>query len=81
MVTARGTRKQRGGAQKRYPVNPAAVARSPFRTTARLREAERGLSTGKSIGFTATASLKSMGRIPRANGTYTIGNKYKNLIK
>ena len=31
---------------------------------------------GKSIGFTYTASLKSMGRIRRSNGKFMLGSKY-----
>jgi hypothetical protein len=53
-----------------YPWKKAALARSPFRT-------RRGVHTR---GFTARSSLKSMGILPRANGCYVIGDKYRNLF-
>jgi hypothetical protein len=43
----------------------------------RVKKAERNYKRGKSIGFTARSSLKSMGRIPRASGCYVLGDKYK----
>lgn len=52
------------------------VARSPFKTLKRAKEAEKSLRSGKAIGFTATSSLKSQGRIKRANGCYVLGAKY-----
>ena len=32
-----------------------------------------------SVGFTITASLKSMGLVPRSNGRYVLGKKYQLL--
>ena len=58
-----------------------AVAISPFRTLERAKQAETSFKKGDSIGFTATSSLKSMGRIPRASGLYVIGDKYKALLQ
>uniref|UniRef100_A0A6C0KLS5 Uncharacterized protein n=1 Tax=viral metagenome TaxID=1070528 RepID=A0A6C0KLS5_9ZZZZ len=55
------------------------VMKSPFRTLERAKAAERKFHQGKPIGFTARSSLKSMGRIPRATGSYELGDKYKNL--
>ena len=63
------------------PFSSAAVALSPFRTMDRAKAAEAAFKKGKSIGFTATSSLKSMGRIPRASGLYEIGSKYQALLK
>jgi hypothetical protein len=57
--------------KKPYPWYTAALARSPFKT-------RKGVHTR---GFTARSSLKSMGRWPRANGCYILGDKYKNIIK
>lgn len=64
--------------ESRMPVpwNTRKVARSPFRTLARAKKAERNFWANKSIGFTARSSLKSMGRIPRASGNYVLGKKY-----
>ena len=60
-----------------YPIRAKSVKRSPLRTTVRVRKAERDFRAGRSIGFTARSSLKSMGRIPRSNGCYVLGNKYR----
>jgi hypothetical protein len=72
---------QEGGSMKcrrrPFSVRRSAVARSPFRKTARLRAAERAWTAGRRIGFTARSSLKSMGRIPRVNGCYVLGRKYR----
>lgn len=43
------------------------------------RLAEKKARQGKSIGFTAKSSLKSMGRISRSSGCYELGNKYIRL--
>jgi hypothetical protein len=52
------------------------VAKSPFHTMKNARLAERKFRQGKSIGFTARSSLKSMGRISRSSGCYELGSKY-----
>lgn len=54
-----------------YPWNKKALSISPFKTRKHVH----------THGFTARSSLKSMGRIPRSNGCYIIGNKYKKIIK
>lgn len=61
---------------KPYPLSEARVAKSPFKNMARTRKALAAYKAKKSVGFTATSSLKSMGLVPRANGTYTLGKKY-----
>jgi len=63
------------------PLSIKAVAISPFQTMTRAKAAEAAFKKGNSIGFTATSSLKSMGRIPRASGLYEIGSKYQPLLK
>jgi hypothetical protein len=63
------------------PLSAAAVAISPFKTVERAKAVEAAYKQHKSIGFTATSSLKSMGRIPRASGQYEVGNKYLAILK
>lgn len=66
---------------KPIPWNNEAVAISPFKTLERAKDAEKAYKKHESIGFTATSSLKSMGRIPRASGEYIVGDKYKAILK
>ena len=65
---------------KPVPWSAAAVAISPFKTLERAKAAEKDFKKHESIGFTATSSLKSMGRIPRASGMYIVGDKYKSIL-
>lgn len=53
------------------------VQKSPFRTLKRAKNAEAAFFAKRSVGFTATSSLKSMGRIPRSSGNYCLGAKYR----
>ena len=53
------------------------VTKSPFRTLKRAKNAEKSFLAKRSLGFTATSSLKSMGRIPRSSGNYCQGVKYR----
>jgi hypothetical protein len=71
MATRRGCRKQK------YGWNTRRVVRSPFRTLAKARAVERDYLAGRSVGFTARSSLKSQGRIPRADGCIVLGKKYQ----
>jgi hypothetical protein len=59
-----------------YSLTQKRVKKSPFRTIEKAVIAERNFKAGKSIGFTKKASLKSMGRIPRADGFFLLGEKY-----
>jgi hypothetical protein len=52
------------------------VTKSPFHTMKKARLAEQKFRKGRSIGFTAMSSLKSMGRIYRSTGCYELGSKY-----
>ena len=61
---------------RKIPYNKK-VIKSPFKTLKRARDAERRFYQGKKIGFTATSSLKSMGRVKRASGCYELGSKYR----
>jgi hypothetical protein len=63
-------------ARKPFAFAGKKVRRSPFKTLKRARNAEKAYKKGRSVGFTATSSLKSMGRVPRSNGCYRLGNKY-----
>jgi hypothetical protein len=54
--------------------NVRRVGRSPFKTLKAARKAEKSKTP---IGFTATSSLKAMGRMKRSNGCYRLGPKYK----
>lgn len=61
---------------KKQKFNTRRVARSPFRTLQRAKQTLKNYKRGKSIGFTAKSSLKSMGILPRASGCYVLGSKY-----
>jgi hypothetical protein len=52
------------------------VSKGGYRATARNRALLKKYKSGKSIGFTAKASLKAKGLLPRSNGTYRLGPKY-----
>ena len=71
---------RKGGAKKNtckqtaFAWKASSVAKSPFKT---LKAAKKASASKKPIGFTATASLKAMGQLPRSNGCYELGPKYK----
>lgn len=61
-----------------YGWNTRKVAKSPFRgNMRRARNTLKAYRAGKSIGFTARSSLKSMGMLPRSSGCFILGNKYR----
>ena len=61
-----------------YKWNTRKLAKSPFRgNTRRAQSTLKAFRAGKSIGFTARSSLKSMGLIPRTSGCFRLGNKYR----
>lgn len=62
-----------------YAWKSSSIKKSPFRKLERAKDAERQYKAGKSIGFTAISSLKSLGRIPRSDGCYVLGAKYSAL--
>lgn len=62
--------------RKPYPLSATRIARSPFKNVARTRKALKAYRAKKPVGFTARSSLKSMGLVPRSNGTYVLGKKY-----
>ena len=50
--------------------------RGGYRATRRNRNLLKKYKSGRSIGFTARASLKAKGLLPRSNGRYLLGPKY-----
>ena len=66
---------------KPYPWMTKRIAKSPFRTAKTAKNVERRFHRGESVGFTARSSLKSQGRVPRANGCYTLGSKYSSRTR
>jgi hypothetical protein len=63
----------------RFPLRDAWIRISPFKSRQSVLQTEKKYMSGKSIGFTALASLRSMGRLPRSDGTYRVGDKYKTV--
>lgn len=53
------------------------MLRGGYRATRRNRRLLRRFKAGKKIGFTARASLKAKGLLPRANGTRRVSPKYR----
>lgn len=70
---AGGTRKCRS---RPFSWKTRSVKKSPFKALATAKKAETAYWGRRAIGFTATSSLKAMGRIPRASGCYVLGPKY-----
>ena len=66
----------------RIALSPFARKRSRTAQEARqlVRRTVRRWRAGESIGFTYVASLRSMGLIPRADGTYRLGLKYCEVL-
>ena len=63
---------------KPYSIRPAFVKKSPFSSVESVKIAlQQYKKTGK-IGFTQLSSLRSMGLLKRSDGTYRLGDKYKN---
>jgi hypothetical protein len=52
-----------------------------YKATRRNRQLLQRLRAGKSIGFTAKASLKAKGLIPRSDGRFVLGPKYSGTGK
>ena len=62
---------------KPYKIRPSFVKKSPFSSVESVKKAlQQYKKTGK-IGFTQLSSLRSLGLIKRADGTYRLGDKYK----
>ena len=67
-----------------FPINKKMVDISPFRGNISLVKEKisqyKDKNTRTKVGFTFMSSLKSMGLIPRVDGKYKIGEKYKRFI-
>jgi len=63
--------------KKSYGFNTRKIKHSPFGTLSRTKKTYKNYKNGKSVGFTARSSLKSMGLIPRSSGCYVLGTKYQ----
>jgi hypothetical protein len=63
----------------RVKISPFAKGKTLKEAKAMIREKRAAYKKGEEIGFTYVSSLKSQGLIPRADGTYKLGGKYKNL--
>jgi len=64
---------------KPYTWSLKRIKQSPFKNLEAAKLAEKKYKQNNSIGFSQIASLKSMGRIPRKDGYYKLGNKYSTL--
>lgn len=62
-------------------VCPCQLGGTGYRPTRRNKNLLRKYKKGKSIGFTARASLKAKGMLPRSNGRYVLGPKYSGTGK
>jgi hypothetical protein len=66
---------------KPFPIRKSRVNISPFKgNMALVREKISQYNnprTRSKVGFTFTSSLKSMGLAQRADGSYTLGEKYR----
>jgi hypothetical protein len=60
-----------------FAINKLRVAKSPFASIQKVREAIKKYKNGKRIGFTFVSSLKAMGLVARANGRYEVSKKYQ----
>ena len=65
--------------QRPFAMSVKRIAKSPFKTVQAVRACLARLRKGDGkIGFTRIASLKAMGLLPRTNGMYMLGPKYRN---
>ncbi len=64
---------------KPFPWNKNRVKKSPFKTMKRAQATYDSWKKGNPIGFSASSSLMSMGKIPRASGKYELGEKYERI--
>ena len=61
---------------KPFPFDKSRISKSPMKNIKKTKEILEKYYKGKSIGFTYISSLKSLGLIPRKDGTYKLGQKY-----
>lgn len=72
-----GCPQQGGSRRKPYSISTMRVKKSPFRNLASVKKTLRKYKQGRKIGYTQRSSLRSMGLIPRVDGNYVLGSKYK----
>lgn len=60
-----------------YPITEQRIQKSPFRTIEAVKKYLALYKSGRPIGFTRVSSLKSLGLIPRSDGRYMLGIKYR----
>jgi hypothetical protein len=65
------------GRARPYPWDKNLIAKSPFKSKAAAQRAETLHKMGESIGSTQLSSLRAMGRLPRSDGRYELGKKYR----
>lgn len=63
-------------ADKPYAISSARVAKSPFSSVDAVKKALGKHRRKEKLGFTQVSSLRSMGLIKRADGTFKLGEKY-----
>lgn len=62
---------------KPYSIRSSFVEKSPFANVESVKKALQKHKKHQKIGFTQLSSLRSMGLVARADGTYRLGDKYK----
>ena len=71
--------------EEAFPINSKMIAKSPFKGNEALVKKKiqqhNNKLTRMKVGFTFRSSLKSMGLIPRDNGMYIVGEKYRRFIQ
>ena len=63
-------------ANKPYAITSSRVVKSPFSSVDAVKKALGKYRRKEKIGFTQMSSLRSMGLVKRADGTYKLGDKY-----
>jgi len=72
-----GCPQQGGSRRKAYTISSIRVKKSPFKNNTSVKKTLRKFKKGRKIGYTQRSSLRSMGLIPRVNGKFVLGAKYK----
>lgn len=60
-----------------FPITESRAKKSPLKNIKKVEEILNDYNNGIDIGFSRISTLKSMGLIPRNNGFYELGQKYK----
>ena len=62
-----------------FHISSTFVSNSRFKNVKDVQDSLKKYHNGESIGFSKTASLKSMGLLPRSNGKFVLGKKYLDI--